>query len=143
MKTEKKTFKAKHTAGTTADPKIEAMIREKASDRRLPCVTAEAIAATSGKSMLEIGTALDVLEVTISQCQLGLFGYYPQKRIVTAASRVDSALETAIKKRIVSNKLSCSDAWTLAQTLDLTKLAVASACEAMGVKIKPCQLGAF
>ena len=143
MKEEKGAYKAKHVAGSTADPEIEAAIRQKSSDNKLPCATAAAIAATLRKSMLEVGASLDMLEITISQCQLGLFGYYPEKRIVTPASQVDSVLENAIRSRIVNNALSCADAWKLAQTHDLPKMAVASACEAMSVKIKPCQLGAF
>ncbi len=143
MKTEKKGYKAKHAAGSTADPNIEAAIRPKLDDNKLACTTAAAIATTLGKPMREVGEALDLLEITISQCQLGLFGYYPQKRIVMPASEVDPLLENAIKNSMVNGFLSCFDAWELAKTRALPKMAVASACEAMGVKIKPCQLGAF
>jgi hypothetical protein len=35
------------------------------------------------------------------------------------------------------------NSWEIASRLGIQKLDVASACETMGVKIKPCQLGAF
>jgi len=40
-------------------------------------------------------------------------------------------------------KLSCAAAWEIAGSLNISRTKVASACEAMGIKIKPCQLGAF
>jgi hypothetical protein len=143
MTTTKKGYRAKHAAGSAVDPEIEAAIRQTVTNNKLPCETATAIAARLSKSMPEVGATLDLLEIAISQCQLGLFGYYPEKKVVTAATQVYPLLEKAINEKLIDGRLSCSAAWELAQAHALTKMAVASACEAISVKIKPCQLGAF
>jgi len=39
--------------------------------------------------------------------------------------------------------LSCAVSWEIADALQLTRMAVSEACEALKIKIKPCQLGAF
>jgi hypothetical protein len=94
--------------------------------------------------MPEIGVVLDILEVPLTKCQLGLFGYENPKKIVTPALSVEKEMEAAIKKGLLKNgRLSCEAAWKIAAALALPKIQVSSACEALKIKIKPCQLGAF
>ena len=77
------------------------------------------------------------------KCQLGLFGYTPEKKIVHAAKTVESALKEALQESLQDNRLPCASAWEIADRLQLRKMSVSNACEALGIKIKPCQLGAF
>jgi hypothetical protein len=81
--------------------------------------------------------------VRIIKCQLGLFGYAPEKRIVRPAESVSGMLLNAIKEKLESGRLSCTDAWGIAEALHLKKMDVSSACEKMNVRISHCQLGAF
>jgi hypothetical protein len=90
-----------------------------------------------------IGAAADRLGIRLVKCQLGLFGYSPQKKIVQAPAAADPALETAIREKLENGRLACRHAWEIAAALHVPKMAVSAACEAMQIKIKPCQLGAF
>jgi hypothetical protein len=41
------------------------------------------------------------------------------------------------------DRISCKSAWNVATRLNLAKIDVSNACEALGIKICKCQLGAF
>jgi hypothetical protein len=62
---------------------------------------------------------------------------------VKAAETVSQVLESAVKEGLVAGKLPCASAWSIGEKLKLTKREIASACEAMKIKIASCQLGAF
>jgi len=109
----------------------------------LPCAVAFEIAGRRGVRPDEVGAAADRLNIRLTKCQLGLFGYTPAKKIVEPAAVVEPEFEQAIRSKLTGGRLACRDAWELAQTFQRPKLAVSAACEALGVKIKPCQLGAF
>jgi hypothetical protein len=101
------------------------------------------LAGTLKVSAKEVGIAVDLMNFRITKCQLGLFGYHPEKKIATPAESVSEELGVEIQKHGVDGRLPCKTAWDIATRLNLHKMAVSRACEAMGVKIKPCQLGAF
>jgi hypothetical protein len=44
---------------------------------------------------------------------------------------------------LVDGRLPCAEAWRIADERNLKKMDVSSAVEALEIKIKPCQLGAF
>jgi hypothetical protein len=123
---------------------LEAALRDELTGKTaLPCVAAFEIAARTGKPPAEVGAAADRMNVRLTNCQLGLFGYAPAKKIVSPAAAVAPELENAIRAKLAGGRLACRDAWALAQAFRLEKLALSAACEALGIKIKPCQLGAF
>jgi hypothetical protein len=74
---------------------------------------------------------------------LGLFGYRPGKKAIKPKSPQSRDLEEAIHLALVEKKLSCRAAWDIAHRFNVPKMAVSAACEALNIKIKPCQLGAF
>lgn len=125
------------------NPTIVNVLRKKSIDNKLSCEEAANIAAFLAEPMKDIGVACDLLDISITRCQLGLFGYHPQKKIVSAAQSIASELEQAIVGRLVKGVLPCKAAWEIAENQALPKVKVASACEALKIKIKPCQLGAF
>ncbi len=143
MESDKGRYAQKHPGAELPDPIIVSAVKKKMKGRTVSCADAEKIASELGKSMLEIGTALDLLEISINKCQLGLFGYYPQRKIVSPSSAMDPLSEEVIRGKLKDGRLSCAAAWEVAAVAGLPKLAVASACERLGIKIKPCQLGAF
>jgi PIN domain nuclease of toxin-antitoxin system len=79
----------------------------------------------------------------ITHCQLGLFGHSPEKKIVTPEKAIGIGLRTALESATENGRLSCLKAWEIAVQLQIPKIAVSNACEGLGMKIKPCQLGAF
>jgi hypothetical protein len=146
-------MKATHGDGSKADPHKaapaavdpaarEALTRE-AVQGRLACAAAFKVASALQRSPADIGAAADRLGIRLVECQLGLFGYTPQKKIVTAAPGVDPELADAVRRKLDEGRLPCREAWALAESFSLPRMAVSAACEALGVKIKPCQLGAF
>ena len=112
-------------------------------DGRLPCAFAFRIAKETGSSPAEIGAEADRLDVRISRCQLGLFGYKPKKKIVEPLDTLDHDLADAVKGQLIEGRLPCNVAWDIASKLGIKKMAVSRACESLKIKVKPCQLGAF
>jgi len=133
----------KHPSGRSTDQKIVEVLTSAVSDNTIPCPVAFRVATELNASTGEVGFTIDSLEYTITKCQLGLFGYGPEKKMVKPADSVSSALEDAIRKALINDRLPCAAAWGIAERLGLGKLSVSSACETLGIKISPCQLGAF
>lgn len=127
-------------AGGLPPPCLQAALQGRSE---LPCAEAFEIAGRTGCRPEEVGHAADRMNIRLTRCQLGLFGYTPNKKIVAAAAAVAPELEQAIRAKLTQERLPCRDAWALAEAFGLPKPALSAACEALGVKIKPCQLGAF
>jgi len=136
-------YAAKHPKETQIDPQIKSALTSKLSDNQISCATAHALAAELSISPAQIGLTIDLMEARIIKCQLGLFGYTPQKKIAQAADSVSPELKTKLEASLVENHITCLQCWDIAAELSLKKIDIASACEALGMKIKPCQLGAF
>lgn len=136
-------YAAKHSEETQIDEQIARLIGQKAKENVITCADAISIAGATGKTIPEVGVTLDLLETRISFCQMGLFGFSPDKRIVKAAATVEGALQNAIESKLHNGKLSCEQSWLIADAFNLPRMAVSEACEALKIKIKPCQLGAF
>ena len=109
----------------------------------MPCPVAFEIAEMEGVPPSEVGTAADLLEIPIVKCAMGLFGHGPVKKTVKPAPEVSAELKSTITDSMVAGRLPCAAAWAIAGRLGIRKLDVSAACETLGVKIKPCQLGAF
>jgi hypothetical protein len=122
---------------------LAARIKEKISENRISCVEAHNIVAGLNADPADVGIAIDLLEVRIIKCQLGLFGYGNKKNIPALPDKMNPDIESAIKSSLVNDRLACSAAWEIAKKFHLPKAMVAAACEAMKIKISPCQLGAF
>jgi hypothetical protein len=135
-------FSKKH-GNAVLDPGLKEEILKKAKNGEVPCAVLFELAGTLKVSAKEVGIALDLMNFRITKCQLGLFGYQPEKKIATPAESVSGDLAEEIQQLRVDGRLACKAAWDIAARLNLPKMAVSRACEAMGVKIKPCQLGAF
>lgn len=124
-------------------PRIQQAVTERAVDGNLGCAVAFSIAAELNVPPIAVGQTLDQMDCRITQCQLGLFGYTPQKKIVFSEKNIEIKLKTIIETAAKNGYLACLDVWNIAETLQLSKISVSNACEGMGLKIKPCQLGAF
>jgi len=128
---------------TQPDPLIAKEIHKRSKAGALPCAVAFDIAEVLGIAPSMVGRTADAINVSLSKCQLGLFGYTPNKKIVESRTPEKPAVADAIRGGLVNDRLPCAKAWEIATDCRIAKLAVANACEAIGIKIKPCQLGAF
>ncbi|MDM8537416.1 hypothetical protein QUF70_11720 [Desulfobacterales bacterium HSG17] len=139
----KKNFAAKHPEGAEFDPKIVQEIKAKAKQGTVSCAAAHSIADSINSSSAEIGRNMDISGFRIAKCQMGIFGYQPEKRLVKPAQSVSGELETAIRENLKNNKISCKDCWDIAKKFEISRMDIANACEALKIKIYICQLGAF
>jgi hypothetical protein len=140
---DKMAYTRKHSPDRKPKEETAKLVRERASGGDLACAVAFTIANELKVPAEEIGFTADSLEVRIVKCQLGLFGYRPEKRIVKPAASVSPVLKQAILEALIKDRLPCKAAWEIAERLALPKMEVSAACEAMKVKISPCQLGTF
>ncbi len=77
----------KHPEGTTVSDKLKEAVQKSARDNNVSCKAAEKIAQSTGFSIGEVGVAIDMLNINIAQCQLGLFGLDgKQKKVLPATS---------------------------------------------------------
>jgi len=126
-----------------SEEQLQKMITSRAVNNALSCAAAFEIAGELGVSPGAAGDTLDQLRIHLGECQLGLFGYKPEKKIVRPLDAVDPALEAALRAALVNDRLPCRAAWEIAERFQVGKMTVSGACETLGIKVRPCQLGAF
>ncbi len=143
MKKDKGHFSQKHSPDRKMMDDVARSVREKARDRELTCAQAFDIARKAEVSPEEVGFTADRLEIAVTRCQLGLFGYSPVSRIIQPAETVSAELEKAIRAALVDGRLPCAAAWEIASRFRMARIKVCSACENLKIKITRCQLGAF
>lgn len=137
-------YRSKHAPNIQLDPALAKRVREKAEDGHLPCASAFTIAEERGTSPDEVGRVADLLEIKITKCQLGLFGYIKERRnIVEPAGRVSGELERALQKGMINGRLPCKKAWEIARDFGLSKTEITAACERLNIRLGFCQLGTF
>ena len=136
-------FSQKHGPDARLEPAVKEKIEKKTRNGEIACAVAFQIAEQLSVSPAEIGKALDLMETKLMKCQLGLFGYPSGEKAVKPKKPDVPGLMEAIKAALVDGKLSCRDAWELASKFNVGKMTVSAACDALKIKIKPCQLGAF
>lgn len=136
-------FASKHSEKEKPDQSLLNTVKEMSIDGSISCYTAFKLAANLKEKPENIGRAIDFLEIKISKCQLGLFGYQPDKKIAHAVDAVLPELKEKIRNGLIGNKLYCISAWEIAQESGIKKMDVADACETLKIKISRCQLGAF
>ncbi len=136
-------YAAKHPPQAPINTGIAERVKSFAAEGRIRCADAHLIARDLQCSPAEVGRIIDLLEIRITHCQLGLFGHSPQKRIVKPTQHVLPDLQKALHDAQDEQKLSCFTLWKIAEKLNITRLEAACACETLQIKISPCQLGAF
>lgn len=138
-----KPFPEKHGSGQKPDAFIQKEIGTRIKDNVIACAVAFDIARRLNVAPDRVGRTVDLMNIRLVKCQLGLFGYPPDKKIVKPAAECDPELADAIRNGLIHERLPCRNAWEIAARFNVPKMAVSSVCEALGIKIKPCQLGAF
>ncbi len=136
-------FSEKHGPDAKPDIAIRDEILKHAKNNELPCPVAFQIAKEIGVSAGEVGKNVDLLDFRLVKCQMGLFGHQPETKLVKPRHDASQELKDAISGALADGRLPCKSAWEIAVRFSVPKMAVSGACEAMNIKIKPCQLGAF
>ena len=126
-----------------SDETLKKMIANRSVNGALSCATAFEVVRGLGVSPGSVGAAADGMNVHLLACQLGLFGYKPEKKVVKPLDAVDPALASAIRSALENDRLPCRSAWEIAERFHVEKMTVSATCETLDIKIRPCQLGAF
>ena len=138
-----KSFSTKHESDEKPDTSIKNEILNRTKNEKIPCAVAFEISKVLQISPAKVGKTADLMNFKLTKCQLGLFGYQPNKKIVKPQDSINVDVKDAVIDALVQERLSCKQAWDIASRLQVSKMTVSGACDTMGVKIKDCQLGAF
>jgi hypothetical protein len=136
-------FSSKHSPDRRVDPRVADEVKRRGQSGRIPCAAAFEAARALDVPPEEVGFTADRLEIHITHCQLGLHGHGSEGKLVEPAEEVPEDMERAIRSRLEQGRLSCRSAWELAEEFKTGKMKISAACEALGIKISACQLGAF
>ncbi len=127
--------------------KIEEMIRIYPQKDILPCCVAHYIASCLKITPREVGDAATTLKVRLELCQLGLYGYgrkgTSDYKILGKPVNVPLEFLENIRATAKDGRISCKDLWDIADTAKIPRPEAGNAADSLGLKITPCQLGAF
>ena len=121
-------------------------MRRNSPGKQLACASGERISGELGVDISEVGLTADLLEMKITRCQLGLFGYGDKPnhgKDIQAVNSVSDEMRIALEGAAESEGITCASLWTIAGRLGVERRAVSAACEALDLQIRSCQLGAF
>jgi hypothetical protein len=138
-----KKFADKHRPDAKPDSFIKYEILKHSLNSELSCTSAFLIAKELNVSPDKVGMIADFIHCRLVKCQMGLFGYRPDKKIVKPVKTANQNLKNTITDNLVEGKLACKIAWDIASRFKVNKMTVSSICEDMNIKINECQLGAF
>ena len=136
-------FAKKHPPDKKVNQEIASAIEANSTENQISCAGAFKIVEDMGIKPAETGFTIDSLEISLTKCQLGLYGYGPERKAIKPMEEINRDLEEAIKDGLEEGRLSCKSAWGIAEKLNVAKMDVSSACETFKIKITACQLGAF
>jgi hypothetical protein len=125
------------------DDEMKAVLR----DGQLPCAVAFDEGQKRELTAAQMGEWADANDVRISHCQLGLFGYGPKSegkhKIVRPAATIKDDLAAALRAHARDGRIPCADVWAVAAAAGIARLDASAAAEALGLRVRPCQLGCF
>ena len=142
-KNKKQPFSKKHDPDLRPDPGVEKELKKQAKGNEISCTQAFAIAKSLNVEPQEVGRTADLMDISLMKCQMGIFGFKPNNKIIKAEDTTDQSLKDALIGSVENNRLSCKKAWQIANQFNISKLKVCNVSQANGIQIGGCQLGAF
>lgn len=127
----------------TPDETIAEKIKERMENGYLSCSVAFKLADQLGLSNGEMGRYADVLDLRLTKCRIGLFGYGKGVKLVKQLELVDTVLESRVDQFVKNERVNCEDVLKVADEFKISPVQVGSVCQTRGIKIKNCCLGAF
>ena len=133
----------KYRRDAKSDSSITYDILNHSLNSELSCASAFLIAKKCNVSPCKVGMIADLINCRLVKCQMGLFGYKPDKKIVIPVKTTDQNLKNTITDNLVEGKLACKIALDISSCFKVNKMTVSGICEGMSIKINKCQIGAF
>ncbi len=127
---------------------------------QLSCEEAYIVAEARGVNPQAVRQQADNLGIRISRCQLGLFGYAPEKgrpgfRAAGEAVRgsgqkteekmepVPEKVATAVGDTCSNNEITCVELWELGRAHNVSRFDMGCLAESLELSVRRCQLGCF
>jgi len=131
-----------------ADETITFEMKRRLKDGLLSCAAAFAAAEALGVSPAEVGRTADVLQIRLSLCQLGLFGFPGHAKGWDQAKAAEKPVPAGLEEGLRSahggkGELSCLAIWRIAERFGVSRIQAGYIADKLGLRIRPCQLGAF
>lgn len=138
-------YAGKHPAEAVLNETAAAAVKKRVVNERISCKAAHEAAAEAGVSPAVLGKTLDLLEVRINGCQLGLFGHGGDDHGKADLKLPDnvSELKKAVKAKCDDDGVSCYNLWMAAEESGCSKMNAAAVCDELEINIHSCQLGSF
>jgi hypothetical protein len=136
-------YAAKHAPEISVNPAIATAIISQSQQGKITCADAHRIAIELEVSPADVGKAIDLLEIRITHCQLGLFAKRETPATRERIEKFPPSLTTSLEAAQTEGRLSCREAWRIAKEQNLSKAMVGTACNTLQIKIVACQLGTF
>jgi len=117
-------------------------------DGQITCASAHKVAEKTGLEPAVVGEEANRTDIRITRCQLGLFGFAPQKgmpgyKTVKKLDSVDAEVSKEVKAAAEDGKAPCMDLWRIAEKHNISRSDMGNIAETLGLKVSPCQLGCF
>ncbi|OQY02240.1 MAG: hypothetical protein B6I26_01445 [Desulfobacteraceae bacterium 4572_130] len=137
-----KDYAIKHS-GKRINKKAEKIIKQKSKDEKITCKSLHIAAKEIGITPSDAGIQIDLMGLKLIECQLGVFGYLPNGKILKKEIKFSKQVEKIIEKNTQNGKIICKKCWEIAKNLKMKKLDISSIANIKNIKIKNCQLGAY
>src|SRR4030042_5036178 len=85
---DKSSFAKKHSPDLKLNPIIAEAVKQGTADDKISCASAFKVARKLKVTPGDVGFTIDLLEIPVIECQLGLFGYGPAKKGFIAAETI-------------------------------------------------------
>lgn len=130
------------------DDAIRQAVEQAAVKGEVACADAHAIAAQQGVLPGQVARVVNKqTSLRFNRCQLGLFGYgvkaEGKSKIVLAATNLPDEIVAAIQARAKDGQIACLATWEIAEQFKYPRLGIGNICQALDLRVKPCQLGCF
>jgi hypothetical protein len=117
----RKPYSQKHDPNLRPDSRIEKEMKKRDAGREIPCALAFEIAEGLGVEPEDVGRTADVLDIPLVRCQLGLFGYKPENKIIRADDTTNQEIKNALIGSSHHHRLPCEKAWQIADRFNRYK----------------------
>jgi len=122
---------------------VEATVKAALRDGYLPCPVGWGIAKKMAVPRIAIGAIMDRLGVRVANCQLGFFTVDKTPGLDSNTGEPVPEIDSALRDLDAAHNLTCSTAFELAHRLKARPMTVSARANALGLKIRLCQLGCF
>jgi hypothetical protein len=139
---DKGNYAGKHP-GRSIDPVIEKKLETLKDQNQITCAAAHRAAAELNRPPADIGIQMDLMELRLIRCQLGLFGHGSDAGSADKDIDVPDDLKARVVNTAREGRISCKDCWDIAAEFKISRPDMGVVCEQLTLRIESCQLGAF